>query len=181
MSRKQRVLETQAMIATRTFAATVLSFLLFATSANADPLEHIDELSFRLQKQVGRLGREFRTHYRHTAHYRHLMSDTLKMYRLAIHIHDIAHHEGDLDHIHDDLHELDGLFHHVQELTGHTQGHADHDPFTGGHVHGHTGHVFGLLEQIEDTLHHMLEDVEELTGPGSPFPGGGFGGQPFGP
>jgi hypothetical protein len=156
------------MIAVRPLAVLAVALFAIATGpgvAQANPLRHIDELSYQLERQIARLGREFNAHYRHTPNYRHLMNDARDMYRLAGHIHKIAHYEGDLHHIRHDLRDLDRLFHHIERLVGGTEGHAAHNPHTGGHVHGHTGHVFGLLADIERTLHHLMADVDRLSAP----------------
>jgi hypothetical protein len=58
-----------------------------------------------------------------------------------------------------DLRRLDRLFHHVEELVEH----IEHDAYHGdGHVHGDTHHVRHLMSQMEDTLHHLRADVNEL-------------------
>ena len=149
-------------IRTTAVATLLTGFALFvgAGKVQAQSYEHIDELAAELQSQARQLNREFRMHYSHTHEYRHLASDTSKMYRFARHIHDIAHYEGDLEHMRDDLHDLDRLFHHVEDLVDEIEHEAHHGH---GHVHGHTGHVHGILHEMEDTLHHLQDDIEHMT------------------
>jgi len=144
---------------TLVLAAAVFAISLTANQANAASYEHIDQLALRLQEQAGLLNREFDLHYRHEAHYPHLISDASQMYSLAAHIHEVAHHHGSPLHLRDDLQKLDRLFHHVEGLVEH----IEHDSYFGaGHVHGHTGHVHGELAAMEDTLHHLQSDINAM-------------------
>lgn len=158
---------------------TIIGSALSGQSAEAASLQHIDNLAVRLQSQARQLICEFRLHYRHTCDYRHLMSDSYQMYRLAAHIHSVAHYRGSLYHIRSDVNKLDRLFHHLEGLVDHIEYHPH-----GGHIHGHTGHVHQMLARMEDTLHHLQEDVRAMT---DPFHGHvfspvvinpGFGGHP---
>jgi len=143
-----------------TAAAVTLGLVWVAPAAKAGSFEHIDELAGELQGFSSKLSREFRDHYRHTPQYRHLTADARKLRTLANHIHEVAH-EGNLEHLHDDLHDLEELLHHVDGLVDEIEHEAEHG---GGHTHGDTRHVRRILKDMDGTLHHMLEDVEEMTG-----------------
>jgi hypothetical protein len=147
---------------TRTLIATVLTIAGLSTVGQTARAEHIDDLAFQLQRQSRDLYLEFRQHYSHTRGYRHLISDSAEMYRLAGHIHEIAHHAGSLVHLRSDLKELDRLFHHIEDLVDDIE-HDARFGHHGGHIHGSTRHVRHLLHEIEDTLHHLLDDVNELV------------------
>ena len=150
-------------------AVALVAFGLSFTSSTtqAASFEHIDELAGELQGLSTKLGREFRDHYRHTPQYKHLAAHAKDLRRLSGHIHGIAHEEGDLGHIHDDLHELEDVFHEVEELVAEIEHAAEHGE---GHTHGNTRAVRRFLRVMDSAIHHMLEDVEEMTS-------GGHGGE----
>lgn len=155
-------------ILSRTIVAAVLAvggLAIGTQSASAASYSHIDRLALELRGDAGRLYSEFRQHYRHAAHYRHLISDASQMYRLADHIHDLAH-RGTLGHMDSDLEKLDRLFHHLEGLVDEIEHDARHDHFGhGGHTHGNTRHVRRLLDQMEDTLHHLHDDIRSARRP----------------
>jgi hypothetical protein len=167
---------------TRMVITVVLATTGFASSAQADVYRHIDELALRLQQQAQELDREFTLHYRHASQYRHLRSDSREMVELAAHVHDVAHDCGPLTHLQSDLRQLDHLFHHIEDLVAEMEhdarrgdyhsryGHYGHPGHwgggyhgRGGHIHGDTRHVRRLMKAMEDTLHHLQEDVDELA------------------
>ena len=157
------------MFTTRTFiAAAVLSSVGFAANssqANAASFGHVDSLAQQLTRQSSELYREFRLHYRHAAHYKHLMSDAAAIYRTAHHIHTVAH-LGSVEHLDRDLRDLDRQFHHLEDLVAEIHDDAHHGHFGqlghGGHVHGDVRHVRRLMRQMEDTIHHLRDDIREL-------------------
>ena len=53
-----------------------------SSQASADEFRHIDQLAVKIQRTTKRLINEVR-HYRHTSEYRHLLSDSQEIYRLA--------------------------------------------------------------------------------------------------
>ncbi|MBI1902851.1 MAG: hypothetical protein HYS13_17275 [Planctomycetia bacterium] len=142
----------------KTLALTVLSVsLMAAASASAQSYEHVDQLANQLQRQSANLYWQFRAHFRHTTEYRHLLSDTARMYRLSAHVHEVIHHGADIHHIASDVEQLDQAFHHVEEVVDHIEHDALGHGF--GHVHGDTRHVRRQLRQMEATLHHLRDDV----------------------
>ena len=141
-----------------------VAVLSVASTQSAQAVGHIDDLAYRLERQSRALISEIRSHYRHTGQYHHMLSDAYQVNRLARHIHTMAHHQGNLFHIRNDVERLDRLFHHLEELIEHTDVHPH-----GGHIHGHTGHVFGFIQSMENTLHHLREDLDRLTRPRCQF------------
>ena len=173
-------------------AVCTASWMLLGQSVQAQSYEHIDSLALKLQKQSATLYHEFKAHYRHTPGYRHLMNDAAQMYHLAAHLHEVAHHDGDVHHMREDLERLDKRFHHLEDLVDDIEDEADDDDdhyahgrgdyghggygrggrrhlsrhrdyHDGGHIHGNTRHVHNLLEKMEDTLHHLQEDLDEIA------------------
>jgi hypothetical protein len=149
----------------RVAAVVVVAFsglVMAGRSAQAVSFEHVDRLAIELQSQSSQLYREFRTHYSHAAHSQHLMSDAAALYRQARHLHDVAH-TGNINHMARDLAEMDRLFHHLERLVREINFDAHDDHFGhGGHVHGDTRHVRRLMNDLEDTLHHLSDDINEL-------------------
>ena len=155
----------------RTLIASTLTLVgVFAGSQAADAasFDHIDHLALRLQSQSRDLYNNFRVRYRHTSEYSHLMSDAATMYRLASHVHDVAHEGCNLAHLQDDLRQLDRAFHHVEHLVDDIEHDAHYGHFGGhfgGHIYGNTHDIRRKLALMEDTLHHLRDDVEELAHP----------------
>lgn len=159
---------------------------LAGQSTLAQSYEHIDAQAVKLQKQSATLYHELKNHFRHTRDYRHLLNDAAQIYRLAGHLHEVAHNEGDMAHMQDDLEKLDDKFHHLQDLVEDIQGtgrgdgsHRGQDHSRGsqrhggrrehgrerdGHIHGDTRHVRSLVRSMEDTLHHLDEDLGQGAG-----------------
>ena len=151
-------------IAARTLIVAVLATTGFSTvgqTAQAASFKHIDQLSLEFRRDSSLLYWEFRRHFRHAAHYNHLISDSAKMYRLADHIHEVAH-RGTLGHMADDLAKLDRAFHHLEDLVDDIQDDAYHGQ---GHTHGNTSHVRELMRELEDTLHHLRDDIRAMRRP----------------
>lgn len=159
------------MIAT---TALMLTAGLFANTASAaDP--HLDDLAFTLQQQAALACREVRYGFSRTPAYPHLYKDFYELYTLAAHVHDVAHNEGDLAHLKDDVEEMDTLFHQVEELTAQA-GNVRVATAGGGFITvpacGSTVSTYHLrklqviMRDMEDTIHHLQEDLEAELGPG---------------
>ncbi len=147
----------------RTFAAMIVTLVsggMFSQNADAADFRHLDNLALSLQRQAAQMIGEVRHHYRHTGDYRHMISDTYEIYRLAAHIHDLVHHHSSVHHIQSDVNSLDRKFHHLENLVSH----VNHHPH-GGHIHGDTFHIHTLLTAMEDSLHHLQDDIAQLTDP----------------
>jgi hypothetical protein len=155
---------------TRTVLTVALAAFALPAAAQADTYSHIDGLALRLQKNTRLLDREFSTHYRHTAGYRHLRSDSVEMARAAGRLHEVAHEHGSLSHLQSDLRQIDRLFHHLEDLVNQIEHEADFDDHHGrfggygGHIHGDTSDVRRLMNSIEDAIHHLQSDLAELAG-----------------
>ena len=146
-------MKTLSRLAFASFAT--LLFSMNADSASAQSFGHVDRLATKLQGQSRELYNEFRLHYRHSTHYRHLMSDAAKIYNESKHIHDVVH-RGGLNHLAQDLKDIDRAYHHLEGLVRH----IERDARRGiGHVDGRTGHVKRQMRQMKDTIHHLREDV----------------------
>src|SRR5262245_38903561 len=82
----------EANMLTKRIAAAVVTVLGMSFGAGSAKAEHIDDLAATLQRQSRALESEFAAHFRHSAHFRHLISDSREMAGLAAHIHEVAHH-----------------------------------------------------------------------------------------
>lgn len=151
----QMALFTKTVVALGLFVASVSS------TAMADTYHHIDQLALDIARQTETLASESR-HYRHTPEYRHLLSDTREMARLADHMHDLAHHHGSISHLASDLAQLDAKFHHVESLFDHIEHSASYGY---GHIHSNTSHVKRLLNSIANDIHHLEQDLATLRTP----------------
>ena len=169
-----------------TFAALMLTAGLLGSSANAaDP--HLDDLAFSLKQQAALACREVRYGFQRTPAFPHLYKDFYELYTLADHIHEVAHNHGDLQHLKDDVEELDELFHHTEELTARTgsvqvvqaNGVIVAVPACGTTVSSyHLRKLQAIMVQMEDTIHHLQDDLEAELSPGGivpPVPPGQIG------
>ena len=148
-----------------TLVASVIAMVALASNpASAGSYEHIDELAYKLQSTTRTLSRELYYSYRHTSEYPHLRNDVNRLYQLAAHVHEVAHEGGSLDHLRSDVEQLDRAFHHLEEVIDELQHEARHHNGHGhlGHVHGSGRYVRGLMRSLEDTLHHLRDDVNEM-------------------
>ncbi len=126
--------------------------------ANNDTYRHIDQLAQRIERKAKAFKGQM-SKYRHTPEYQHLINDAIEMCRLAEHVHEVAHVDGDVRHLAADLRNLDRTFHHIEGLVQR----IEHDAAYGhGHVHGNTRYVWKLLQDIEESIHHMRDDIADL-------------------
>lgn len=159
-----------------TLLATAALTLLatFTGSARADEFDHIDSLATQMQNQTARAAAEVRRNFQGIPQYRHLYNDIYEMYTLAGHIHEMVHEGRNLNHIRADIASLDRLFHHVEEVVDDIRPVNIHS----GHWHGsHWGHFHSgpsrddvrrlrnLMSRMEDTIHHLQDDLRVLSGP----------------
>ena len=147
---------------TKLFSALTIAIVtLVASQANADIYDHIDRNALKIQ-QKSRLLFEETLHYRHTSEYRRLVIATNELTKLATHIHDVTHFEGNLLHLRSDLADMDRQFHDLEDLFDRIERRASYGH---GHIDGNTAHVKDLLNCIEDSIHHIQEDVDQLVAP----------------
>lgn len=155
------------------FATATLTILTtFVSSARADVFEHIDGLASQLQNQAARAASEVRYHFQGIPQYRHLYSDIYEMYTLSAHIHELVHEGRNLNHLRADVASLDRLFHHVEELVDDIRvvEFRGRRGFHWGHFH--TGptrddlrRLRNLLSRMEDTIHHLQDDLRSVDRP----------------
>ncbi len=125
--------------------------------AQVDP--HIDELACQLQSQSAAACREVYHHFRSSPHFRHAYSDLYEIYTLATHIHEIAHRPCELDHMREDVAEIDRLFHHTETVVARMV----QCPRT---PHGyHLQRLQAMMRGLEETIHHLDEDLSPLNVP----------------
>jgi hypothetical protein len=98
------------------------------------------------------------------------------MYTTANHVHEMIHEGANINHLCADVESLDRLFHHVEELVREIR------PANDFGFHGHHGHFHvssgpsrddlrrlrGMLNEMEETLHHLQNDLGALSGSGPP-------------
>jgi hypothetical protein len=164
--KKERIMKT-------TLAALMLTAGLFADSASAaDP--HLDDLAFTLKQQAALACREVRYGFQRTPAFPHLYKDFYELYTLADHIHDVAHNHGDLCRLKESVDQMDALFHHAQELTARsgnvrvvqTGGGFHYVPACGSAVSSHhLRRLQVIMAQMEETIHHLQDDLEALLSP----------------
>lgn len=183
---------------------TITSLLIAAasvavTTPSADAADpHIDDLAYQVKNLSARAYNEAR--YLHGfGKVAHLRQDLYEMYTLADHVHEVTHNSHDYRHVADDVAKLDELFHHVEEVyelaertTYARRGSSRH-----GHGRYHSGGDYHfnrlgrLLTAIEDTIHHMQEDLEPVVPVAppvitpvptrTPYPGPVYNPRPSGP
>ncbi|TWU51923.1 hypothetical protein [Rubripirellula reticaptiva] len=141
-----------------TIASLALIFASATGSAQANTYHHIDQLALKIERESKQLVYETRL-YVHTPEYGHLVSDSREMATLAHHLHDVAHSEGESFHLESDLAQLDAKFHHLESLVDAIEHRA---AYGDGHIHGGTSHVKRLLNSIEDSIHHLQDDLRSL-------------------
>ncbi|MCP4886949.1 MAG: hypothetical protein GY904_10105 [Planctomycetaceae bacterium] len=148
-------------MATFTKVISVLTVLLSTLStAQADTYHYIDGLALTIERQSKHLLREC-VHYRHAPEYRHLIHDSIKMSRLADHVHDLARRNGSLAHLESDLAELDALFYHLQSLVSEIERRAACG-YPHRHTPSHTAQIQDLMRSIERNIQHLADGVRPL-------------------
>lgn len=117
--------------------------------------QHIDRLARQLERQARDLHDEVDAHFRPTPQYRHLHNDVEELEQLADHIHDVIHRGASVNHLRADARKLDRLFHHVEDLVqdmGRSRT-IDRRAYF---------HLRQSLSRLEDTVHHLLDDLNRL-------------------
>lgn len=111
---------------------------------------HIDELASELEQLTRDILWEMHFNYTHNSGYDATYAEMYDILRQAKYIHE-AEHYGRRSEIARVVGDLDRLFHHVEEdirLWRPSHGH-----FVGN------GSLFDKVEALEDTLHHLMQDV----------------------
>jgi phage shock protein A len=141
---------------------------------------HLDKQATLLRRQVAQLTGDLRERSQRSD-YRRLYRESTEMFYLADHIHELMHDQLDIAHLSEDVEDFDRAFHRVETMAGDLDGDS-HRGGAGG-VHRHDHNLTGQLEEIEDTLHHLRDDLAQLqrrptrqVTPPPPRPGISIGG-----
>ncbi len=137
---------------------TVVALDGLTNSASADEYSRINRLAVKIRNQTRTLIRETE-HYRFTANYPVLVSDSAELRQLAEHTREVARHQGDLDRLAAVVAGMDRTFHHLENLFDSTELLASQCQ---GSVKGHTAHVKRLLNSIEDCIHDIQHEIKKL-------------------
>ena len=111
---------------------------------------HVDDIAATLEAQANDLCLELHYNYQHNPGFRQTYREAYEILTTAKYIHGLEH-SGNRDKVRQAVSELDGLFHHVQsDVAGWT-----------GHHHRPVGHggLTSKLEAVQETLHHLMDDV----------------------
>lgn len=111
---------------------------------------HVDELAARLEALTNELCLDLHYNYSHNYGFRETYREAYQVLEVARYCHAAEHHQ-DRAAMREQLSGLDALFHHVQDdVRGWTR-----------HHHRQIGHlgIVTKMDMIEDTLHHLMEDV----------------------
>jgi len=153
----------------------ISSFALFAMSvsasqANADTYRHIQGLALDIQLKADALMGETH-HYVHTPRYREMIRNISSMRARAVRVHVLSLQHGCLIAMREELRVLDTQFHIIESIFDSAEVEASHGH---GHIHGPTRHVKEHLKCIENDIHHILDDITQMTRVGvrSPYSAG---------
>lgn len=149
---------------TRFIKPLIASFALFAMSvsasqAKADTWGHIQRLALDIQLKSDALLGETH-HYVHTPNYQTMLRCISDMRARAVRIHVLSLQHGCLIAMAEELRVLDAQFHQIEALFHETEIEASHGH---GHIHGPTRHIKEHLNRIEDCIHHIRDDIRQLT------------------
>jgi hypothetical protein len=111
---------------------------------------HIDDLAASLESQANLLCWELYYNYQHNPGYRATYREVYEMAQMAKFIHGLEHARN-RDRIKEEVVRMDDLFHHIHRDVATWTGH--HHRQVGG------GGLTSKLERMEDTLHHLMDDV----------------------
>ena len=152
------------------FASSVLFALsVSASPVGADGYRHIKEMALEVQLKTDALMAESQ-HYVHTDYYHEMIRKIARMRQRAVQVYVLSIQRGCLVTISEELRRLDNQVHRVEALFDNVEREASHGY---GHIHGATAHVKSLLNRIQECVHHIRDDISELTGPvyRSPYSG----------
>ncbi len=111
---------------------------------------HIDDLAVELEQRANDLCLELHYNYQHNPGFRTVYREAYEILTTAKYIHGLEH-AGNRDKLRQAAGELDGLFHHVQ---GHVSDWTGHRHRTVGY-----GGLADKVAAVEETLHHLMDDV----------------------
>lgn len=127
-------------------------------SASAYDQAHLNQLARQIERQATQLITET-VHYRHSAHYHEMIVETVKLRTAAIHVRAKTYCTRTFGQLERELEALDHCFHEIEDFFDHVELDAARGR---GRIRGNTAHVKVLLGNMEDTIHHMQDDVRAL-------------------
>ncbi len=120
---------------------------------------HLDELAITLQRQANDITWDMYRNYQGNFEFTETYTEMYELLQSAKHLHDVIHNtprhlcRNDNSHIVSDLHEMDALFHHIEDdIVNWVPTRHPHHYF---HAHGN---LQSRIEEMEETLHHLMED-----------------------
>ena len=124
---------------------------------------HVDDLAVRMEQLAREVCWEMHFNYTHNPGYAVTYAEAYDMLRQAKYIHQEEHHghRGEIARV---VGDLDRLFHHIEDDI------CDWQP-SHSHFIGH-GSLFDKIEELEDTLHHLMQDVGVAASTTDPPPPG---------
>ncbi|MCA9117803.1 MAG: hypothetical protein KDA79_22185 [Planctomycetaceae bacterium] len=141
----------------------------------ADP--HLRELADALASQSSHAVREVRYHFRRAPGADQMYRTAVDIAELADHISEISQGRVDISHLKEDVDQLDSLIHELEELTEAAsrpvviEGNRSRYYHRGYHRHTasfvseyHVRRLTRLIEEMEDTVHHLAEDLDDIIG-----------------
>lgn len=116
--------------------------------------EHIDDLAVQLEDRANDMCLEMHDYYQHNPGYKTVYREAYQILQKAKYIHGLEH-ARDRDRIRQAVVELDTLFHHVQDDVRNWTRHS--------HYYSSGGGLPTKMAAVEDTLHHLMNDVGVKT------------------
>lgn len=121
-----------------------------ATAPRFGGFSHVDDLAAQLERDATNLCWELHYNYQHNPGYRETYRETYELMQTAKFIHGLEHSRN-RDRVKKEVAELDTLFHHIHRDVANWTAHHHRQVGRGG--------LTQKLEQLEQTLHHLMDDV----------------------
>ena len=117
---------------------------------NYGGFSHIDDIAIDLEQRANSLCLELHYNYQHNPGFNETYREAYEILTTAKYLHGLEH-AGNHEKMRQVAGDLDGLFHHVERDVAHWT----------GHHHRHIGHggLTAKLEDVEESLHHLMDDV----------------------
>ncbi|MGC1274642.1 MAG: hypothetical protein WBC44_13130 [Planctomycetaceae bacterium] len=115
---------------------------------------HVDDLAVQLEDRANDMCLEMYDNYQHNPGYKATYREAYQILQKAKYIHGLEH-AGNRDRIRQAVVELDSLFHHVQDDVRNWSRHS--------HYYSNAGGLPSKTAAVEDTLHHLMNDVGVKT------------------
>lgn len=116
---------------------------------------HVDRLAQQLESEANLVCLELHYNYQHNPGFQETYREAYEVLTTAKFIHGLEH-SGNRDRMKESARELDALFHHVQDDVASWTAHH--------HRHVSPGGLTSKLENLEETLHHLMDDVGVRSG-----------------